>query len=87
MSRGFSLEVAAMMSESPSISTVKQYNGPLRDWQVFCNQNGINPFQADAKAILDFLGKKFKAGAFYGSLREIGNIARFAEYLVGGPNS
>lgn len=47
ISRNFSSEVATILADSVAASTLKQYNGPLKNWQIFCNQKNLNPFQAD----------------------------------------
>ncbi|XP_015606699.1 uncharacterized protein LOC107273237 [Cephus cinctus] len=70
-SRGFSTEAASILAVLVAVSTLKQYSGPLRDWQIFCRLNKINPYQGGAKIALEFLVGKFKQGASYGPLNSM----------------
>ena len=47
-------------------------------WWNFCEQKGLNPYDAEDRAILEFLAERFNAGAAYGTL----NTARSAISLI-----
>ena len=49
-------------------NTQKQYNSAFKMWWNFCEQKGLNPYDAEDEAILEFLAERFNAGAAYGTL-------------------
>lgn len=49
-------------------ATMKQYNSGLKNWWNFCLSANRNPLQPEVNGVLNYLTKRFKEGAAYGTL-------------------
>lgn len=47
---------------------MKQYNSGLKNWWNFCLSANRNPLQPKVNGVLNYLTKRFKEGAAYGTL-------------------
>ncbi|CAD6226402.1 GSCOCG00005805001-RA-CDS [Cotesia congregata] len=66
------------MLSSLTESTVKQYEGPLKRWLVFAQENKIDAFEPASTEVISFLTSRFNEGAKYGTL----NLSRAAISLI-----
>ncbi|KAL7307958.1 hypothetical protein TKK_0000049 [Trichogramma kaykai] len=69
--KGYSEEATKILMASLATSTIKQYSSGLIDWWRFCKAKRDDPFDASNNIILQFLTKKFDAGASYGTINTI----------------
>lgn len=70
------------MVSSITPSTLRQYNSSLKRWWFHCLRNGIEMFEFNVPAILEFLTGLFDSGAAYGTL----NSTRSALALITSPD-
>lgn len=52
-------------------TTIKQYDGYLKQWWEFTQNQRSDPFDADITTIIRFLTKKFNEGSSYSSINSI----------------
>lgn len=76
--KGVPKESIDLLSSSISTATLKQYNRPLKEWYSFTKNKGYDTFHPTTNTVLEFLSKKFSAGASYDTL----NSARGAISLI-----
>ncbi|XP_044005613.1 uncharacterized protein LOC122850548 [Aphidius gifuensis] len=69
--KGSSDEVAKVLLASLADSTIKQYQSALKVWWSYCQERRYNPYQAEARVVLEFLADRLKAGASYGTLNTL----------------
>ncbi|XP_011858469.1 PREDICTED: uncharacterized protein LOC105556025, partial [Vollenhovia emeryi] len=72
--RGASEDSIGIMLRAWEDSTLKQYNSTLALWWTFNNEGKMDPLEVSAAKVLEFLTKRYKEGANYGTL----NAARSA---------
>ena len=80
MRRGFSEESSAIMVQSISEKTIKQYEKPIRLWWSFCQENDIPVYEANTNNVIDFLTKQLNSVKSYSTL----NTYRSAISLIMG---
>ena len=72
--QNISREAIDLICKAWKTKTGKTYDRHIKSYITFCNERGVNPFQADLNTGLDFLSKYFNTGIKYGSV----NSARSA---------
>lgn len=78
MNKGVPEDAVEITVGSLSEATLKQYGGGIKDWWQFTKDNGHDMLNANNTVVLEFLTKKFKEGASYGTL----NSTRSAISLI-----
>lgn len=78
MNQGIKEQAAEVMIDSLAPATLKQYQGSLKLWWSFCEENKVNFYRASSADVVAFLDKRFKEGANYSTL----NSTRAAITLV-----
>ncbi|XP_044591535.1 uncharacterized protein LOC123269765 [Cotesia glomerata] len=76
--KGISNEAAEIMLDSITESTVKQYEGCLKKWLFFADQERIDAFNPQNTDVIKFLADRFSKGAKYGTI----NSTRAAISLI-----
>ena len=77
LSRNTPQQAAEILLASLSSSTVKQYSGCLRDWWSFCQRGRHDVYNASSNEVVEFLTRKFEAGASYGSINSTKSAISF----------
>ncbi|XP_054009950.1 uncharacterized protein LOC128893160, partial [Hylaeus anthracinus] len=78
LKQGLTEEVADVMVNSITNSTLKQYECHLRSWWEFSHLENLDIYNAKIMDIIKFLNKRYKTGANYSTL----NTARSAISLI-----
>lgn len=60
-----------IITNSITKTTIKQYEGYLKQWWEFAQKQNADPFNANLTTIIKFLTLKFKEGNSYGSINSI----------------
>ncbi|XP_057326848.1 uncharacterized protein LOC130668527 [Microplitis mediator] len=71
LSKGIDDKSADVMVNSIAAATLKQYQGPLKQWWEFCLKNKISKFNANTTDIIRFLTTKSEQSASYGTSNAI----------------
>lgn len=62
------IEAVEIVLASLAPAIAKQYESALRQWWIFCNENGFDFYTPTRDNLLKFLTKDFENGASYGTL-------------------
>ncbi|OXU27171.1 hypothetical protein TSAR_005436 [Trichomalopsis sarcophagae] len=76
--RGVPKEALDIMLASLAPSTIKQYEGAIKKWELFSSKNQIDFFAPDGSSLISFLTESYREGASYGTL----NTYRAAVSLI-----
>ena len=67
--QGISKEASEFILKSWRTGTQKQYRTYLERWKLFCTSRKVNPLCGTITNGIDFLGKQYKCGLTYSSLK------------------
>ena len=62
------MEAKQVISASWASSTKASYDGYIKNWQTYCTERNMNPYEASFDSALEFLVVLHNKGAKYGSV-------------------